>query len=335
MLKDDEYGAQIVALLEELRPAPARNPQIAARARARFLAEAVSVRDKKRLSFWTIFQQKENFAMKLIMSTLVIVGLLFGGGATVSAAQDALPNQPLYQIKLVSENVHLLLISDPVAQVEILMQQAQARTEEMAVMTSRGNTPPAELTVQAQERIQRALQVAANLDSASQTVALQQIRTRLQTQEQLMTQLQDGTCPACEPVLQQTRDMLQIHLRQLQSGSAEPENFQNQNQHQNQNQVRTTQTPQPTNSMITPQGTCCTPVHDGTGQQNGSNNPSVRTPMPQNDTENPNGGGQQNGENNGGGGQNGENKGGGQQNGDGGGNGGGSAPGSGGPGGKR
>ena len=331
MLKDDEYGAQVIALLDELKAVPARNPQIAARARARFLAEAVSVREKRRLSIWTIFQQKEKFAMKLILSTFLILGLLFGGSATVSAAQDALPNEPLYQIKLVSEDVHLLLIPDPAAQIEMLMQQAQTRTEEMAALASRGNTPPAELTIQAQERIQRALQLAANLDNASQTVALQQIRTRLQTQEQLMTQLQDGTCPACEPILQQTREMLQLHLRQLESGPAEPETFQNQNQYQNQNQVRTTQSPQPTNSMITPQGTCCTPVQDGTGQQNGGNNPSAGTPMPQNNTTDQDGSGQQN---NGGGGQNGENNGSGQQNGDGTGDGGGSMPGSGGQGGK-
>jgi hypothetical protein len=330
MLKDDEYDPQVIALLDELKPAPSRNPQIAARARAGFLAEAVSVRGERRLSIWTIFQQKEKFAMKLIMSTLVIVGLLFGGSATVSAAQDDLPNEPLYQIKLVSEDVHLWLISDPVAQIEILMQQAQTRTEEMAALASRGNTPPAELPIQAQERIQRALQLTASLDNASQTVAIQQIRTRLQTQEQLMTQLQDGTCPACEPILQQTREMLQLHLRQLETGSAEPETFQSQNQNQNQNQVRTTQTPQPTNSMITPQGTCCTPVQDGTGQQNGSNTLSPGTPMPQNDTKNQDGGGPQNGESNAGGIQNGENNGSGEQNGDGGG----PMPGSGGQGGK-
>lgn len=335
MLKDDEYDPRVIAILDDLKPVPARNPQIAARARAKFLAEAISIRDEGRLSIWTIFQQKEKFAMKLIMSTLVIVGLLFGGSAIVSAAQDALPNEPLYQIKLVSEDVHLWLVSDPTAQIEILMQQAQTRTEEMAALASRGNTPPAELTIQAQERIQRALELAANLDNASQTVALQQIRTRLQTQEQLMTQLQDGTCPACEPILQQTRDMLQLHLRQLENGSAEPETFQSQNQHQNQNQLRTTQTPQPINSMLTPQATCCSTAQDGTGLQNGSNNPSVRTPRPQNDTTFQDGSGQQNaGENNGGGGQNGENNGSGQQNGDGSGDGGGSMPGSGGQGGK-
>jgi hypothetical protein len=277
--------------------------------------------------------------MKLIMSIFVIVGLLFGGSATVSAAQDDLPYEPLYQIKLMSEDVHLWLISDPLAQIEILMQQAQIRTEEMAALASRGNTPPAKLTVRAQERIQRALQLIANLDDASQTAALQQIRTRLQTQEQLMIQLQDGTCMECEPILQQTRDMLRTQLRQIESDLVDPETFQNQNQRQN--QVRTTQTPQPTDSMLTPQGTCCTPAQDGTGQQNGSNNPPVRTPMPQNNTVNQDDGGQQNGEHNGSGvqddgngQQSGEHNGSGEQNGDGSGDGGGSMPGSWGQGGK-
>ena len=272
--------------------------------------------------------------MKLILATFLILGLLSGGSATVSAAQNALPHEPLYQIKLVSEDLHLRLISDPVARVELLMQQAQTRTEEMAALASRGSTPPAELNIQAQERIQRALQLAANLENTSQSVALQQIRTRLQTQIQLMTRLQGGTCPACEPILQQTRDMLQLHLRQLEAGPAEPESFQSQNQHQSQNQVRTTQTPQPTDSMLTPQPACCTPAQDGTGPQNGSNNPSIRTPMPQNDTTGQEGSGQQNAGENNGGGQNGENEGSRQQNGGGAGEGGGSMPGSGGQGGK-
>ncbi|MGZ9165933.1 MAG: DUF5667 domain-containing protein [Anaerolineales bacterium] len=312
MLKSDEYDPQVIALLDELEPAPARNPQIAARARARFLAEAVSVRDKQRHSLWTIFQQKEQLVMKLIVSILVIVGLLFGGNATVAAAQDDLPYEPLYRIKLVSEDIHLWLISDPIAQIEILMQQAQTRTEEMTGLASKGITPPSELTLRTQERIQRALQLIADLDDASQTVALEQIRTRLQTQEQVMIQLQDGTCSACEPSLQQTREMLQIQLRQVESSLVAPETFQNQNQSQNQNQVRPTRTPQPTDRIITPYGTCCTPAQDGTGQQNGGNNPSAGTPMPKNNTTNQDGNGQQNGDDSG--------------------NGGGSMPGSGGPG---
>jgi hypothetical protein len=327
-LKDDNYDPRLITMLEEIKPVLPRDPQIAARAKTRFLAEAVSVREVQRHSFWIFFQQKEKLAMKLAMYALVILALLFGGNATVAAAQDDLPYESLYQIKLLSEDVNLWLTSDPLAQIEMLMQQAQTRIEEMATLTTKGITPSADLAFKAQERIQRALQLTANLDDASQSNTRQQIHERLQQQEQMVIQLQDGTCSACQPVLQQTRDMLRTQLRQIEGDVIQPEPFQN--------QLRTTQTPPVPGSTVTSQGVVNTPARDGTGQQNGSgsSNPPAGTPVPQHNTTNQNGSGQQNGDNNEGGQQNGEHNGGGEQNGGGSGDGGGPMPGSGGQGGK-
>ena len=334
-LKDDNYDPRLVAMLEELQPVLPRDPHFVARAKARFLAEAVSVREARRHSIWIFFQQKEKLAMKLAMSALFIVGLLFGGNATVAAAQDDLPYEPLYQIKLLSEDVNLWLASDPRAQIEMLMQQSETRTDEMAALAAKGIVPSPELAVQAQERIQRALQLTASLDDASQIAVRQQIREHLQRQEQMVIQLPDGTCSACQPVLQQTRDMLRTHLRQMEGDLIQPEPFQNQIQNQTQNRLRTTQTPPVPGNTVTPQRVVNTPPRDGTGQQNGNgtSNPSAGTPMPQNNTTNQNGSGQQNGENNESGQQNGENNGGDEQNGGGSGNDGAPMPGSGGQGG--
>jgi len=276
MDKDDKIDPRLAALLDELKPASVRDPKAAARARSRFLTQAVSASEEQRHSIWTIFQQKEKFAMNIIMSSLVVLGLLFGGSATVSAAQDDLPTQPLYQIKLASEDAKVWFESDPTLKIEMLMEQAQTRTEEIAALTLAGVTPPAELAIRAQDRIQQALQLTATLDDAAMLAALDRIRTHLQTQEQLMTQLQDGTCTECEPILQQTREMLHTQLGQVEDSITDPGTFRNQNQ----NQVRTTQTPLATDSAVTPQ-TSCTPVLDGTGQQNGNGNPPVGTPMPQ------------------------------------------------------
>jgi hypothetical protein len=175
-LKDDNYDPRLVAILKELKPVLPRDPRIAARAKARFLAEAVSVREEKRHSLWIFFQQKEKLAMKLAISALVIVTLLFGGSATVAAAQDDLPYEPLYQLKLLREDINLWLTSDPGTQIEMLMHQAQTRIEEMATLTTKGITPPPNLAVQAQERIQREL--TADLDVASQIATRQHIRER-------------------------------------------------------------------------------------------------------------------------------------------------------------
>ena len=299
MKQDDKLDPRLAALLDEIKPASARNPQAAARARSRFVAQAVSASEERRHNWWTtIFQQKEKFAMNMIMSALVVLGMLFGGSATVSAAQDDLPNQPLYQLKLMSEDAKVWLASDPGLKIEMLMEQVQTRTEEMAALTLAGITPPAELTIRTQERIQQALHIASSLDDASMVVAMEQIRTHLQTQEQLMIRLQDGSCTECEPILQQTREMLHNQLGQIESDLIDPEAFRNQNQ--NQNQVRTTQTPLATGSAVTPQ-TSCTPALDGTGQQNGNNNPPAGTPIPQDNgnDQNDNGGGDENSNDNG------------------------------------
>ena len=310
MRPDNPLDPRLAALLGKLEPTSARDPQAAARARARFLAQAVSLRDERRHSAWMTFptfptKRKEQFAMNILISALVIAGLLFGGGATVSAAQDALPNEPLYQIKLLNEDAQLWLAADPAAEINLLLEQAQTRTEEMAALAAQGIVPDEALVTRTQDRIQQALHLAASLDDAEMTPALLQIRTQLQTQEQLMTQLQDGTCLECEPSLQQTRDMLQTQLGLVNDGLADPQTFrsQNQNQNQYQNQVQVTQTPLPTDDetiiptddLVLPTGTC-TPALDGTGQQNGNGSLSpIGTPMPQNDGGNgngPNAGGQ-------------------------------------------
>jgi len=287
MTIDDQLDPRLADLLDELKPVSGRNPQAAARARSRFLAEAVSASENRRHIWWTtIFQQKEKFAMNLIISTLVIAGLLFGGGATVSAAQNDLPNEPLYRIKLVSEDASVWLAHDPTMKIEMLMEQAQTRTEEMAALASAGIIPPAGLATRMQNQIQQALQLTATLDDSEIAAALDQIRTHLQTQDRLMTQIQDGTCAECEPILQQTRDMLRIHLGQVEDGIADPGTFRNQYQYQN--QVRTTQTPPAADSPVIKPQQSCTPALDGTGQQNGNNNPSAGTPMPQNNEANQN-----------------------------------------------
>lgn len=240
--------------------------------------------------------------MKFVISALVIVGLLFGGSATVSAAQDDLPNQPLYQLKLMSEDVHLWFVSDPVQQIDLLMELEQIRLQEMQMLAAKGLIAPADVAVRAQEHVQRALQITSQLDEASQLAMLQQIQTRLQTQEQQMLR-EEGICTECVPVLQQTQEMLQLRLREVQNAPKEPDALQKQNQNQtqtqtqNQKQLQITGTPQPTGTAVPPNGTC-TPALDGTGQQNGSGAPVAATPMQQqNQTQqqNQDGGGMHNG----------------------------------------
>jgi hypothetical protein len=310
-MANDELDPRLAKLLDELKPVPERDPRAAMRRKNKFLAEAVSLSESRRHSGWTtIFQnKKEIFAMNLLVSALVIAGLLFGGNATVAAAQDDLPTQTLYQVKLLAEETQLFFNTDPAVEVELLMQQAQNRTQEMAALNQEGVTPSDALMTRAQDRIQQALQIVSTLDETEVTDALLQIRDQLQTQDRLLDQLQDGSCTDCEPILDQTRDMLRDQLRLVEDGLADPAGFTHRHRNQNgivtaeptevpgttETLVATEKPPVPGTPVVTPQESC-TPVLDGTGLQNGNMGtpqPQVTPPGQQNGTGN--GSGQQNG----------------------------------------
>jgi hypothetical protein len=225
-MSKDDFDPRLIGLLDELKPIPERDPRSAARGKNKFLAEAVSLSEAQRHNCWTvIFQPGRKFARSLIASMIVVTGLLFGSGVTVAAAQSALPNDTLYPIKLWSEDTQLWLTKDPATRVDLLMHQVQTRTEEMAALNSQGVTPPAELTTRAQDRIEQALQIASTLEETQVPATLLQIRDRLQTQDHLLGQSQEKPCGDCEPILEQTRDMLQTHLGEVQNGLNDPQGF--------------------------------------------------------------------------------------------------------------
>ena len=296
--KIDQPDPQLADLLAELKSVPERDPRAAARGKNKFLAEAVSLSEKRRHSGWmTIFYQNKKFAVNLIGSTLAIIGLLFTGTVTVAAAQDDLPMEALYQIKLFSEDAQLWLNTDPATEVDLLMQQAQTRTEEMAALNGMSVIPPAALGTRTQDRINQALQVTATLNEKEVTDTLLIIRERLQTQDQLLSQLKDGSCVDCEPIVARTRAMLHTQQAEVENGLNDPQGFIRRHRHQT-----GFATPVPTQAPVTekPSGTAtespivtgdpiltrmprgcpesaCTPAMNGTPQQNGN----MGTPEPQ------------------------------------------------------
>jgi len=226
MKDQSELESMIVERLEEIKSIPARDPAVANRARAKFLASAVSAGNIQRRKGWNSIFRKEQFAMNMIISVLVIAGLLFGGGATVNAAQDDLPNEPLYNLKLWSEDVSLQLQNSPEAKVDRLMELAQTRIQEMTQLTDAGKTVPDQVRQQLEQHIQQALQLCSNMDDAALDRTLLQVRDRLQQQDrdmdrlQLQTQSQDTL-----QLLTQTRTMLRERLQWVEDGLLDHEMF--------------------------------------------------------------------------------------------------------------
>lgn len=229
-MNHDEIDNEVSTRLEEIKSVPPRDIAMAMRGRANFLNEAmkleptVSARGFLRHIRWIPFE-KEKFAMNILVSIIVVAGLLFGGGATVSAAQDDLPGQPLYAVKTASEDISLQFRNTPEEKVARLMELAQIRIQEMTALTETGQTPPEAVAARLEQHIQMALQTCAKMEDAALDQTLLQIRDQLRQQDRDMEQLQLHASSDALPLLERTRTMLQLRLQLVDDGLLNHEQF--------------------------------------------------------------------------------------------------------------
>lgn len=295
---DPESAALMDALaaLTPLRVMPARPPAAAHAGLQAFLSDAqaartargksaVSSAPKARPTGWQLtFFHKELTPMNIVLTLALAVSLALGGtGATVYAARDSLPNDPLYGVKLAAEDWRLGMTTDSQAQLAMLRDLTQTRTREMLQLAEAGQAVPTAVTTRLQTQLRTELQLAAALEDPQLTVALAQVQQQAQTQLQTLTQARqaapaDAGLQAAEQALLQTHKFAQLgqtspaqFRTQLRAGAADPAN-----------------TPAP---MRTPSGTpqqagygpgdgvcptgTCTPEYDGNNYGAGPGNPAV------------------------------------------------------------
>jgi hypothetical protein len=257
MKDQNELESIVMQRLDEIKPVPPRNPHMASRGRAQFLSQAVSAGSLPRQKGWKSIFRKEQYAMNVLFSILVIAGLLFGGGATaVGAAQDDLPSEPLYAVKMWAEDLTLQFQYNEEAKVDRLMELAQIRIQEMTRLVDAGEPIPDQVMLRLEQHIQQALQLCVNMDDPTLERTLLQIRDRLRVQVRDMEQLHLQTQDELQ-VQTKTRTMLQERIQLVEEGLLNHEIFQNQVQNAFQYGQDDEMTP---------------PVQDGNGEQIGQPN---------------------------------------------------------------
>ena len=211
---ETESDGEIEKRIHELTSVAQRKPAAANQARAKFLTQANAIHQSrvskslnKRPNYWRLPILKE-FKMGTITAVLLILGLLLGGTtATAYASQDAMPDGVLYPVKLVTEGLQSDLSGSPEAKLELALQFAETRIEEIAQLREEGLMPPESVFLNLQMQIQQAIQLATQLGEENLEPALLQIRERLQNQVQL---LGEGNL---EPVMLRTRETLQERIQ--------------------------------------------------------------------------------------------------------------------------
>lgn len=219
MEQGEKPELELLRSLAQLKPVPPRDPNVTARGRAQFLAQAeilhpaVSAEPFWRQIGWkNIFPQKEVRVSTLIALVLAFAVAFGGSGAVAVAAQDAMPNNPLYPVKLWTEDVQVNLAFDPETRANLLLDFADRRATEVTLPTLA--TPLVEQTaVREQVQVQTALQLAAQLEETAMTRLLMRAQTQLEQQ----TRAIESVSLAVQ-VKTQLREMLATQQAMIQLG---------------------------------------------------------------------------------------------------------------------
>jgi hypothetical protein len=167
----ESLDPHLKALLDELRPAPERDPKVAAQGKANFIAEVDSFLAAQaslpKPSFAERVRQKlptfsPGFGQRRVASfaaVLVVLVLIFGGaGMTAVAAQAALPGDALYSVKTGLEGTRASLTGSAASQVSLYLQFAERRLAEIEKLIAEGRYADIQLATQEFEaHIQNAL----------------------------------------------------------------------------------------------------------------------------------------------------------------------------------
>lgn len=195
---DDSLDPDILDALEILKPTPARDPEAAARGRARFLAEARPLEKPARISPWIRLRHRLNAnhrpkrravlgwqlsgMLTGLLIALVLLLTMGGSALSVYAAENALPGDPLYGLKNVTEDARVTLTGDAVKVAELHLEFARRRLDEISALIEQQRYDDIRIATEAFEshifRAIGALGTIANRDpSRSEAVSNQIIAT--------------------------------------------------------------------------------------------------------------------------------------------------------------
>ncbi len=146
----------------------------------------------------------------------LVLAFIGATGATVYAAQDSLPDSPLYRFKLATEDVHLWFIFDDSSKADVLLDQSGGRVDEIKEMLRQGKTVPGNVLSVLQDRNERA---AGILEQHPDETALRaRILSQSQSQEELLIAVWPEVAASARGEYTQT--LAQVHNIRLQGSGA-------------------------------------------------------------------------------------------------------------------
>ena len=240
---DDELDEELKNKLSLIATIPVRSLKNAARGREVFMNKAKEFHTRKapfvtaqptNQSFLQSFFKKRLSFAPFAIALIIAIGLVLGGWGTVYAAQDSLPNDFLYPVKIAVENINLTFTVNPNTKVALLTTYTGTRIDEAAYLVSQGQQIPEELPNRVDDQLDELFTLAASLDEESMEAALTGVQRHLRPRDQIqsMTNKMQNLPQGADPQLTRLLAMLKERHQMAQTGLETPLTFQQQFKHQ-------------------------------------------------------------------------------------------------------
>jgi hypothetical protein len=130
------------ALAAKMASAVEPRREFKARARVEFQAALRDMKSNRKQSS-SFFHWRWQWQPAWSIALAVLVIFILGGGGSIIAARNVMPDNPLYSVKLFTENVQLALTPSDTGKTELNAKFADRRAEEIVYAASNGNAPEA------------------------------------------------------------------------------------------------------------------------------------------------------------------------------------------------
>ena len=190
---------------------------------------------RKRINLWWatavgwvagshFFKEKETRTMIPVMARFMIILTLALGtiGGTAVAANNSLPDSPIYPFKLAFEEAQLTLTTNQAEEAELHLRLAEARLTELEQMALQNYTSGDNTLVQLEDHLTMALQLAAQLPESEMNGVLLQAQHMAQTRTRTMFKAQSDTPP---PMLGEAHQLMHQFGKDVDEGLAYPATF--------------------------------------------------------------------------------------------------------------
>lgn len=231
-MDNHEINPELKKMLESLQDIPERNLQDSHTGRENYMAQVKSLNPRRATSRKSVRQGKplgrQAWVTRFAAITAVIVVALSSLGGTIYAAQAAQPDDLLYGVKTLTEEIQVRLEGDPEEKLDLYVSFANRRLQEIQNQIAAGEQVSEKALELLEQHTRKMMEQAAKLDETGMNKALHQIEENLQEQNQTMAELGKEQPQGSDPRLEKALKTIRERLELVKHGIKEPKGYREQ-----------------------------------------------------------------------------------------------------------